>query len=138
MHKEIVIKDREGLEAAAREFVDAAGDRRIFAFRAPMGAGKTTFISAVCKVLGMEEEANSPTFSIINEYRSAGGETVYHFDFYRVEDIEEALDMGIDDYFYSGAWCFIEWPEMIGDLLPEEAAEVRIEVGPDGERTLKF
>jgi tRNA threonylcarbamoyladenosine biosynthesis protein TsaE len=102
-----------------------------------MGAGKTTFITAVCKALGVQEDAvSSPTFAIVNEYRTATGEPLYHFDFYRIERPEEALDIGLYDYLDSGALCLIEWPENIGPLLGEEALDVRIEVEPDGGRTL--
>lgn len=133
----IRIPSVEGLENAAREFLEALADRRLVAFFAPMGAGKTTFITAVCKVLGVREDAvSSPTFAIVNEYRTASGEPIYHFDFYRIEKLEEALDIGLYDYLDSGALCLIEWPENIGPLLGEEALNVSIEVEPDGGRTL--
>lgn len=135
---ELIINGPAALPAAAGKFIDAMGERRIFAFRAPMGAGKTTFISEVCRQLGVADDSGSPTFSIVNEYRDGGGKPVYHFDFYRVESMEEALDLGLDDYFYSGALCFIEWPENIGGLLPAEATDVAITVGADGSRTLSF
>lgn len=126
------------LPQAAAEFIKATGNRKVFAFRAPMGAGKTTFISEICRQLGVEDDSGSPTFSIINEYSDREGKPVYHFDFYRIDDIEEALDLGLDDYFESGALCFVEWPEKIGSLLPEDAVAVAIDVAPDGSRTVIF
>lgn len=104
-----------------------------------MGAGKTTFIKALCEVLGVDDVVNSPTFSIVNEYRSATtGELVYHFDFYRIAKLEEVYDMGYEDYFYSGAVCFIEWPELVEDLLPGNAVTVRIGEQEDGSRLISF
>jgi len=133
----ITIPSLEGLEEAAREFLGAIGERRLVAFYAPMGAGKTTFITAVCKVLGVREDAvSSPTFAIVNEYRTATGEPLYHFDFYRIERLEEALDIGLYDYLDSGALCLMEWPENIEPLLPPETLRARISVEPDGSRTL--
>ena len=135
----IRIPSLAGLEAAAEEFLKAIGDRRLVAFYAPMGAGKTTFITAVCKALGVKEDAvSSPTFAIVNEYRSAAGESVYHFDFYRIERMVEALDIGLYDYLDSGSLCLMEWPENIEELLPEEALRVHISVAPDGSRTLSW
>lgn len=135
---EIIIRDTDGLEQAAREFLAALGDRRIVAFHAPMGAGKTTFISALCRVLGLEDEATSPTFSIINEYHSPAGEKVYHFDFYRIDDLEEAADLGLDDYFCSGNLCLMEWPENVAPLLPDDTLDVEIRINPDSSRTLRL
>ena len=133
----IQIPSLQALDGAAKEFLQAIGDHRIIAFHAPMGAGKTTFITAVCKALGVREDAvSSPTFAIVNEYRTAAGEPLFHFDFYRIEHPEEALDIGLYDYLDSGALCLIEWPENIGPLLGEEALDVRIEVEQDGGRTL--
>ncbi len=135
----IRIPSLAGLEAAAEEFLRAIGDRRLVAFYAPMGAGKTTFITAVCKVLGVKEDAvSSPTFAIVNEYRTAAGESVFHFDFYRIERMEEALDIGLYDYLDSGALCLMEWPENIEALLPEETLRVSISVEPDGSRLLSW
>ena len=133
----IRIPSVEGLENAAREFLEALADRRLVAFFAPMGAGKTTFITAVCKVLGVREDAvSSPTFAIVNEYRTASGEPIYHFDFYRIEKLEEALDIGLYDYLDSGALCLMEWPENIEPLLPPETLRVTIAVEPSGSRLL--
>ena len=132
---QIKISSLDGLDAAAKEFVKAMGDRTIFAFYGKMGAGKTTFIKAICKELGVEDEVTSPTFSIVNEYRSdTTAELVYHFDFYRIKKLEEVYDMGFEDYFYSGAVCLIEWPELIEELLPGDAVKVKIEEQADGSR----
>ena len=135
MVHELIIHRLENIEAAAREFVAQIGDRRIVAFYAPMGAGKTTFTTAICHVLGVEDDAvSSPTFSIVNEYRSGEGESIFHFDFYRIERIAEALDIGFYDYIDSGCLCLMEWPENIEEILPEETLRVRIEVFDDGSR----
>ena len=134
---EIRIDNIEGLEAAAREFVEAMGDRKVFAFYGKMGAGKTTFIKAICEVLGVEDVVASPTFAIVNEYMTPEG-SVYHFDFYRIKNLREAYDIGTEEYFYSGCPCFIEWPELIEELLPEEAVRVCIEVHEDGSRTISL
>lgn len=132
---QITISSLDGLDAAAKEFVKAMGDRTIFAFYGKMGAGKTTFIKAICKALGVDDEVTSPTFSIVNEYRSdTTAELVYHFDFYRIKKLEEVYDMGFEDYFYSGAVCLIEWPELIEELLPGDAVKVKIEEQADGSR----
>jgi len=138
MHK-IQIAGLEDLERAAREFLESIGNHTLIAFYAPMGAGKTTFTTAICKVLGVKEDAiSSPTFAIVNEYRSGNGEPVYHFDFYRIERPEEALDIGLYDYLDSGNLCLMEWPENIEALLPEETLRVHISVNPDGSRTVSF
>ena len=128
----------ENIHEAAKEFVAAMGDNTVFAFYGSMGAGKTTFIKAVCEVLGVEDVINSPTFAIVNEYRSGSGELVYHFDFYRIKKLEEVYDMGYEDYFYCGALCFIEWPELIEDVLPLDAVKVEITEQEDGTRVVKF
>ena len=134
---EIRIENIEKIREAAREFVANIGDSTVFAFYGKMGAGKTTFIKAVCEELGVEDVITSPTFAIVNEYRSdASGELIYHFDFYRVKKIEEVYDMGFEDYFYSGALCFIEWPELCEEVLPEDAVKVTIEESPDGTRVV--
>ena len=139
MKHEIHIAGLEDLERAAREFLKEIGDRTLVAFYAPMGAGKTTFTTAVCKVLGVQEDAvSSPTFAIVNEYRTADGSPLFHFDFYRIERLEEALDIGLYDYLDSGCLCLMEWPENIEDLLPEETLKVAIRVNPDGSRTLSW
>ena len=122
---------------AAKEFVAAMGDRKVFAFYGKMGAGKTTFIKAVCEELGVEDVINSPTFAIVNEYVDGHGEPIYHFDFYRIKNLQEVLDIGYEDYVYSGHVCFMEWPELIENLLPEDAVKVIIEEEEDGERIVK-
>jgi len=139
MKHEIHIKDLGALDAAAGAFLEEIGDNRLVALYGPMGAGKTTFTTAVCKRLGVVEDAvSSPTFAIVNEYRTASGEPMYHFDFYRITRIAEALDIGFYDYIDSGCLCVMEWPENIEDLLPEETLKVRIRVNPDGSRTLAW
>ncbi len=136
---EIKIENTEALPAAARTFVQAMGETTVFAFYGKMGAGKTTFIKALCEALGVTDVVNSPTFSIVNEYRAEpSGELIYHFDFYRIAKIEEVYDMGYEDYFYSGAVCLIEWPELVEDLLPGDAVRVDVEEQPDGSRVLRF
>ena len=139
MTHQIQIAGLQDLERAAREFLQLLGGRTLVAFYAPMGAGKTTFTTAVCKELGVEEDAiSSPTFAIVNEYRGKGGRPVFHFDFYRIESPSEALDIGLYDYLDSGELCLMEWPENIEGLLPEETLRVHISVQPDGSRLLSW
>lgn len=135
---EIQVKNLEALPEAARTFLQHIGENRVFAFLAPMGAGKTTFIAEVCRQLGVADIANSPSFSIINEYQAADGDLVYHFDFYRLNDENEAREIGAEDYFYSGNLCLIEWPERVEGILPEETVVVRIDVNEDGSRTIRL
>ena len=126
------------IDDAARQFVEAIGDRTVFAFFGGMGAGKTTFIKAVCQQMGVTEDmVSSPTFAIVNEYEGSRG-SIYHFDFYRIRQISEAINMGFDDYLYSGNLCFIEWPELVEPLLPEDTVRVTIEEQPDGSRILSM
>ena len=132
----ITINNLDNIREAAREFISRMGDTTVFAFRGKMGVGKTTFIKAICEELGVEDVINSPTFAIVNEYRSATGELIYHFDFYRIKKLEEVYDMGYEDYFYSGALCFIEWPELVEELLPGNTVKVTIEELEDGSRKL--
>ena len=133
----ITISSLDTIQESAKEFVRLMGDDTVFAFYGKMGAGKTTFIKALCKELGVEDEVNSPTFAIINEYRSATtAELIYHFDFYRIKKLEEVYDLGYEDYFYSGALCFIEWPELVEELLPLDAKKVTITENSDGSRTV--
>ena len=137
--KTIQIKNLDTIREAAQAFVANMDDRTVFAFRGSMGAGKTTFIKAICEELGVEDVINSPTFAIINEYRSTTtGELIYHFDFYRINKLSEAEDIGTEDYFYSGALCFIEWPEKIEELLPGDVVEVAITEQPDGSRIVEI
>ncbi len=135
----IKIDNLDVIHEAAKEFISLMDDRTVFAFRGAMGAGKTTFIKAICEELGVEDVINSPTFAIINEYRSEdSGELIYHFDFYRINKQSEAEEIGTSDYFYSGALCFIEWPEKIEDLLPGDVVEVSIKEEADGTRTVEI
>lgn len=135
----IIIDSLQTIREAAKTFIANMEDRTVFAFHGQMGAGKTTFIKAVCEELGVEDVINSPTFAIINEYRSeTTGELIYHFDFYRINQLSEAEDIGTSDYFYSGALCFIEWPEKIEELLPGDVVNVNIQENPDGTRTVEM
>lgn len=137
MRHEIIIKNTEDLDRAAKQFLSEIGDRKLIALYAPMGAGKTTFTTAICHRLGVRDDAmSSPTFAIINEYRTASGEHIYHFDFYRITKTAEALDIGFYDYIDSGCLCIMEWPENIEDILPDETLKVRISVNPDESRTV--
>ena len=135
---EIIINGTDDLPRAARAFLDHLGDHTIVAFHGQMGAGKTTFITAVCEALGVKDVVNSPTFTLVNEYRDGAGNPVYHFDFYRINRLSEALDIGVFEYFDSGALCLIEWPELIEELLPEETLNVQILVEDAETRTLLF
>ena len=137
----IKIENIENIREAARKFVEQIGNHTVFAFYGKMGAGKTTFIKAVCEELGVSDVITSPTFAIVNEYTPSSlllppSSNIYHFDFYRIKKLEEVYDMGYEDYFYSGALCFIEWPELIEDLLPEDAVKVTITEESDGTRTI--
>lgn len=135
---EIIVDNIDRIPEAAGQFIAAMGDNKLFAFYGEMGAGKTTFIAEVCRQLGASEDSGSPTFSIVNEYTDAAGNPIYHFDFYRLDSPQEAFDIGAEDYFYSGNLCFMEWPERIGPLLPEETVSVDIKVLPDDRRVLTF
>ena len=135
MSTTIRIESLEKNQEAAKNFVANMGDNTVFAFYGKMGAGKTTFVKAICEELGVEDTITSPTFAIVNEYRSdLAGELIYHFDFYRIKKLDEVYDMGYEDYFYSGAICFIEWPELIEELLPGNTVKVSIEELESGER----
>ena len=135
---EIRIQDIKHIREAAREFIANIGERRIFAFYGKMGAGKTTFVKAICEELGVEDVVTSPTFAVINEYNIEDGQRIFHFDFYRIKKLEEVYDMGYEDYFYSGALCFIEWPELIEEILPDDAVRVSITEQEDGSRLVSF
>ncbi len=130
------ITNLESITETARQFMSDLTEYRIFAFRGSMGSGKTTFIKALCEAAGVTETVSSPTFALVNEYRDSLNKGIYHFDFYRIESPAEALDMGYEDYVYSNAICFIEWPEKIETLLPEEAVNVYIEVLPNDSRKI--
>ena len=139
MKHNIEIRGLQELPAAAEKFIKEIGEHKLIAFYAPMGAGKTTFTTAICHQLGVREDAvSSPTFAILNEYRSAAGEPVFHFDFYRINRMSEALDLGLYDYLDSGYLCLMEWPENIEELLPEETLKVYITVQPDGSRLVTW
>lgn len=139
MKHEIVIRGLESIDDAAKQFLKEIGSNKLVALYAPMGAGKTTFTSAVCRCLGVAEDAvSSPTFAIVNEYKTASGEPMFHFDFYRITKIAEALDIGFYDYIDSGALCIMEWPENIEEILPEETLKVYIHVSEDETRTLTW
>ena len=141
---EIKIQDLEHIREAARTFIENIGDHTVFAFYGKMGAGKTTFIKAICEELGVSDVITSPTFAIVNEYSLTShlspltSDSVYHFDFYRIKKLEEVYDMGFEDYFYSGALCLIEWPELIEEVLPEDAVKVSIQEKEDGSRAILF
>lgn len=139
MKHSIIIDGLANIDAAAAEFLKQIGSRRIVALYGQMGAGKTTFTTAVCKALGVSEDAvSSPTFAIVNEYRTACGEPMFHFDFYRIETVREALDIGFFDYIDSGCLCIMEWPENVEEILPEETLKVSVTVADDGVRTLSW
>ena len=138
MKHEIIIKNIEDLERAARVFLAEIEDNTLIAFFAPMGSGKTTFTTAICKVLGVTDPVGSPTFAIVNEYMRADGDPMYHFDFYRINKLSEAIEIGLDDYLYSGCLCIMEWPENIEELLPEETLKISITVNPDQSRILSW
>ena len=134
---EIRINSLDTIHEAAKEFIKGMGDGKVFAFYGKMGAGKTTFIKALCEVLGVKDVITSPTFAIINEYTDGNDNPIYHFDFYRIKKLEEVYDMGYEDYFYSGNLCLLEWPELVKDVLPENVIKVTIEEQPDGSRLLR-
>ena len=139
MNYELVIKNLAAIGDAAKEFKQQIGNRRVFAFRGKMGVGKTTFIKALCEELGVSDTVNSPSFAIINEYESSvSGTTIYHFDFYRINSIREAIHIGAEDYFNRGSLCFIEWPEKIEALLPADTVWIDIVEQDDGARVVNF
>jgi len=132
----ILIKDKKHLPSAAKHLLEYTSGKKLLAFYGSMGSGKTTIIKAVCRVLGAEDIVSSPTFTLVNEYKTSGGEFLYHIDFYRIKKKEEVFDFGIEEYFYSGSYCFIEWPELIGDILPTETVKIRITVDGMEQRIL--
>ncbi len=135
----ITITSLEDIKTAAQQFIAHIDGNTVFAFYGSMGAGKTTFIKAVCECLGVKEVITSPTFAIVNEYQAEKiQKTIYHFDFYRIKKLEEVYDMGYEDYFYSNALCFLEWPELIEELLPANAKIVKISQLEDGSRVVEI
>ena len=132
----LTINSIEEIHDTAKKFVNEIGNKKIFAFNGKMGAGKTTFIKAICEVMGVKETINSPTFSIVNEYEAADGRIIYHFDCYRINKIQEAIDLGAEEYLYSGNLCFIEWSENIAPLLPDSLVNVNIEEIENGKRQI--
>lgn len=135
----LTIRSLDTIRETAREFVANMGQANVFAFYGKMGAGKTTFVKAICEELGVEDVITSPTFAIVNEYQSTKtGGPIYHFDFYRIKKLDEVYDMGYEDYFYSGVPCFLEWPELIEEILPNDAVKVTITEQEDGTRIVEF
>jgi len=132
----ISIRDKKHLTEAAEKFLKYFGEKRIFAFYGSMGAGKTTIIKAICKSLGAVDIVSSPTFTLVNEYRTSKGETLYHIDFYRIKKLEEVFDFGIEEYLTGDSYCFMEWPELVEEILPAGTINVRISVDDNEERTL--
>ena len=131
---EIKIKSLDNIREVAKAFLDGMGTCKVFAFYGKMGAGKTTFIKAICEELGVTDVITSPTFALVNEYTAADGSPIYHFDFYRIKKLDEVYDMGYEDYFYGGSLCFLEWPELIEEILPEDVTKVTITEEADGSR----
>lgn len=131
------INNLSELPAVSQMLIKAFGTKKVIAFKGEMGAGKTTLIKAICEELGVKQTISSPTFSIVNEYLSSSGKKIYHFDFYRINKISEAYDMGYEEYFYSDAYCFVEWPEKIAELMPEDVLTVNISV-KEGVRVVEF
>ena len=134
----LTLKSLSDLNVVADKFLRIMRGKKVFAFFGPMGVGKTTFIKALCNELGVVEIVTSPTFALVNEYQTGSGEVIYHFDFYRINKIEEVYDLGYEDYFYSGNYCFIEWPDKIAELLPENIAYVQLVENKDGSRTINW
>jgi tRNA threonylcarbamoyladenosine biosynthesis protein TsaE len=133
---EILISDKKHLADAAEKFLKHFGNNRIFAFYGSMGAGKTTIIKAICKALGATDIVSSPTFTLVNEYRTSSGDILYHIDFYRIKKLEEVFDFGIEEYLDGDSYCFMEWPELIEEILPEGTINVRISVDENEQRKL--
>ena len=138
MKMELKINHIDEIRDVARQFLKLVGDHKIMAFYGKMGVGKTTFIKALCEELGVQDVINSPTFAIVNEYMDGEGETIYHFDFYRIKRPEEVFDIGFEEYVYSGNLCLMEWPELIEPVLPEETLKITITENPDTTRTISF
>lgn len=134
---QIEINNLQEINEAARKFIQEMGDNKVFAFYGSMGAGKTTFIKAICEEMGVTETVSSPTFAIINEYRDKKSRPIFHFDFYRINKLEEAFDFGYEDYFYSGDLCFIEWPELVESILPDNTVKIAIRATDEGGRIVE-
>jgi tRNA threonylcarbamoyladenosine biosynthesis protein TsaE len=132
----ILIKNKKHLPAAAGRLLKYTGEKKIFAFYGSMGAGKTTIIKAICEVLGVEDIVSSPTFTLVNEYRTSHGETIYHIDFFRIKKLEEVFDFGVEEYMSGDSFCFMEWPELVEEILPAGIVSVRITVDDNEQRTL--
>jgi tRNA threonylcarbamoyladenosine biosynthesis protein TsaE len=132
----ILIKDKKHLPVAAKKIIKYTSGKKLLAFYGSMGAGKTTIIKAVCRILGAEDLVSSPTFTLVNEYKTVKGDSLYHIDFYRIKKKEEVFDFGIEEYFASGSYCLMEWPELIEDILPPETAKIRIVVDDKEQRSL--
>ena len=135
---EIIIRDKIYLHKSAKKFLNLTSGKKIFAFSGSMGTGKTTIIKAICEVLGAKDIVTSPTFTIVNEYRTITGESIYHIDFYRIKKTEEVFDFGIEEYFESNSYCFMEWPELVEGILPPSTVKVRITVDENEQRILNF
>jgi tRNA threonylcarbamoyladenosine biosynthesis protein TsaE len=135
---EILIKDKRQLHSAAKQLLKHCGDNKLFAFYGTMGAGKTTIIKAICEALGAIDIVSSPTFTLVNEYKTSDGESIFHIDFYRIKKLEEVYDFGIEEYLAGDSYCFMEWPELIEDILPSETVKVIISVDDDEQRTLQL
>jgi tRNA threonylcarbamoyladenosine biosynthesis protein TsaE len=135
---EIIIRDKKHLHTAARQLLEQTGDSKIFAFYGSMGAGKTTIIKAVCEVLGVTDIISSPTFTLVNEYRTGSGEAVYHIDFYRIKKQEEVFDFGVEEYLTGETYCFMEWPGLVEEILPPDTVKITITVDSSEQRILSI
>jgi tRNA threonylcarbamoyladenosine biosynthesis protein TsaE len=135
---EIIIKDKRHLAVAARQLLKISGDKKIFAFYGAMGAGKTTFIKAICEELGAIDIISSPTFTLVNEYKTTGGDSIFHIDFYRIKKQEEVFDFGIEEYLTGESYCFMEWPELVEEILPSETVKVKIKADESEQRILSI
>lgn len=133
---EIIIKDKKHLPAAAKKLLKYTGENKIFAFYGSMGAGKTTIIKAICEVLGATDIVTSPTFTLVNEYKTSGGDSIYHIDFYRIKKTEEVFDFGVEEYLTGTSYCFMEWPELVEEILPRGTVNVKITVDENEQRIL--
>jgi len=134
----IIIKNKKQLPSAARKILEYISGNKLLAFYGSLGAGKTTIIKAVCSILGAEDSVSSPTFTLVNEYKTKNNEFLYHIDFYRIRKKEEVFDFGLEEYFSSGSYCFMEWPELIGDILPPETVKIKITVDSKEQRILEI